>query len=87
MEQTTRNSIFELYFLDLPVSGLHTLHQGHHKVNPTSPFYHHIILNLTSLNTAVQIANLIMYHGHVWTDRRTDGVDPLLGLLSLKRHR
>ena len=27
--------------------------------------------NLTSLNTAVQIASLIMYHGHVRTDKQS----------------
>ena len=36
--------------------------------------YHYTVLNpnliLTSLNTAVQIANLIMCRGHVQSDRR-----------------
>ena len=41
--------------------------------NPITPYCTNPNLTQTSLNTAVQIANLIMYHGHVGhTDRRTD---------------
>ena len=47
-----------------------------HKANPTSkfnpitPYCTNPNLTLTSLNTALQIANLIMYCGHVRTDRQ-----------------
>ena len=41
--------------------------------NPITPYCTNPNLTLTSLNTAVQIANLIMYRGHVRTDRWTDG--------------
>ena len=41
--------------------------------NPVTPYCTNPNLTLTSLNTAVQIANLIMYRGHAdrWTDGRT----------------
>ena len=41
--------------------------------NHITPYCTNPNLTLTSLNTAVQTANLIMYRGHVWTYRRTGG--------------
>ena len=38
--------------------------------NPITLYCTNLSLTLTSLNTAVQIADLIMYRGHVWTDGR-----------------
>ena len=40
--------------------------------NPITPYCNNPNLTLISLNTAVQIANLIMYCGHVMTDGRPD---------------
>ena len=39
--------------------------------NPITPSYPNPNLALTSLNTAVQIANLIMFHGQIRTDGQT----------------
>ena len=41
--------------------------------NPITPYCTNPYLTLSSLTTAVQIANLIMYRGHIWTDRQMDG--------------
>ena len=38
--------------------------------NPITLYCTNPSLTLTSINTAVQIADLIMYRGHVWTDGR-----------------